>query len=429
MAALMRLQKVDLSLGRRFAWCVFLAMIPLLAFRIFQPDPYFPDEYAHYDVMATIATGDLPMRFSQASGKTADLFACTDLRFGAPLLCGQRGQDASRLPWLGENAASAAAIFFHQVEGRVASIISQSAGVTLISALRGLSLIWTLALALVAVWLSTLVGASGAGSVAVGLLCVTNPLVLSQSAVIQTDVAAACLALTAIAAALVRAPTLGSVVASSTLAALGLLTRWSALIAPVTMLALQWYAGPRRTRALRCLVPAIPVLVAAVLAALDSVFRGGLTSNGLQDQYVREHWDQNPVMAVMLAWIRIPVTLSYPFSSSPARPGAGMIEAAWACVVTATVCVVVARFRSPRGLSSRWGALATGALVYLMCMPVITIATLMAMGIPLFHQPRYLLPGVLLAIVLVASRPRTERYYIAAAGGLWITTGAFILLG
>lgn len=426
---MMRLQEVDLSLGRRFAWCVFLAMVPLLAFRFFQPDPYFPDEYAHYDVMATVATGDVPMRFSQASGKTADLFACTDLRFGAPLLCGQRGQDASRLPWLGENAASAAGIFFHQVEGRVASAISQSADVALITVLRGLSLGWTLALALVAVWLSTLVGASGAGSVAVGLLCVTNPLVLSQSAVIQTDVAAACLALAAIAVALVRAPALRCIVASSTLATLGLLTRWSALIAPVSLLALQWYTGLWRTRALRCLVPAIPVLLAAVLAALDNVLRGGLASNGLQDQYVREHWDQNPVIAVMQAWIRIPVTLSYPFSSSPARPGAGMLEAAWACLVTATVCVVVAGSRSPRGAPSRWGALASGAIAYLVGMPAITIVTLMAMGIPLFHQPRYLLPGVLLAIVLVASRPRTERYYIAASGGLWVTTGAFILLG
>lgn len=428
MSALTRLQEKDLSLARRLMWCAVLAVVPVFAFSLFQPDPYFPDEYAHYDVMASVAGGNLPQRFAQASGQTADLFACTELRLGAPLLCGQDGQDASRLPWSGENAASAAAVFFHVAEGRAAAWMAQTADVSLIGVLRGISVAWTIALALIAVWLATLLGAQGAVSVAAGLLCILNPLVLAQSAVIQTDVPAACLALAALAAALVGLPNFRVAVTSYTLATLGLLTRWSALLAPLALVALQWSSGPRRTRALRCLVPLVPVIVAGLLVALDSALRAGLVTNGLQDQYVRENWDQNPFAAVLQAWIRIPVTLSYPFASSPVRPGAGLLALVWAGVVLTTLWALVALWRSDHVLPQRWHALASATVTYLIAMPVITIVSLMTLGIPLFHQPRYLLPGVLLALVLMASSTRMARFYIALAGALWVTTTGVILL-
>ncbi len=406
--------------------CAALVLVPVLLLRQLHPTPYFPDEYAHFDVLSFVAeTGHLPDRFSTASSQTADIFACSDLRLGAPLDCGAMGQNPERLPWLGENGATAVVGVWYWVEGLVAGVISNGTGVALLDVLRLMSLAWTLGLAVVVVQLVVRLGGTSSVALGCGVFAGVNPLVLVQSTVVQTDIPAAALALTSILVAVWGPSRLRVVATANALAGFAVLVRWSALIAPLALFALEKAPVRDSGSRLRKLAPVFTVIVVVMVSLVDQVVRTGQGSNGLQDAYVRQNWDQRMLPAVFAAWLRIPATLNYPFSSSEVRPGAGLLEVMAALVLLGCLGLTVWAAHRPgpqRGL-------ARATWVYLLVLPAATMTALAVAGLPLFHQPRYLLPGALLAVVIAGVQLGESRLLPRAVAVVWLTTAVYLLVG
>lgn len=408
------------------AVALLLALMPLMVFRVGLAAPYFPDEYAHYDVVASVADGrGLPDRYSQVSSTTADLFACTDLSKGAPLVCGELGQSPDRMPWLGENAATTNLGAWYLASGVFAKYVSEWTGFELLTSARLLSIGWTLLLVLLVVALVLAMGGNPRVAVACAVLASCNPLVLAQSMVVQTDVPAAVLIVAGLVLAIRIAGWGPRLVWANAFVLCSLLVRSSGILAVALVGTLEWSARPGPRRMARASSPLLAVVAWLIILRLETATRGRDQSNGLQNSYVATVWDQRVGHAIWSTWSEIPLALTYPFDSSAVRPAASWLDAGAVILVIGALSYLIWVSLGKAAVAGRFVrpiALVTAGFILLF--PPLTIVGLRFMGLPLFFQPRYLLPAAVVSLSVLAVSPnvKLQRVVQLGAAAVWSAT-------
>lgn len=390
-------------------------------------EPFFPDEFAHFDYVATIASGEgIPDQYTQARSRTADVFACSPLSNVLPLVCGGQGQDPSFLPWQGQNAATVNPPSYYVLTAAGTAIVQETLGADLLTSARISSMMWTLLLCALAAALAVQLGAPAKLAAFLALGLGSSPLVLIQAVVVQTDAAGAALSLLSVIVwmGLRKAPPSVRLSLSLSLAVLASTVRPQSIVAAAAIVVLETRTGSAKGRR-RALIGGLSYVVAVgLIGAIDARLRAGPPENGLLEAYVAENWSQRIADTLIQAWLSAPLVLTWPFETNAVRPGGWILTIGG---VMLSIIVIVFALRATGRFSRAIGIVGFASLFVL---PAILIATVLVRDQALFFQPRYLLTSLAFcACAAVTVRARViERWLPFLAGGLFLVAATGVAL-
>jgi len=117
--------------------------------------------------------------------------------------------------------------------------------------------------------------------------------------------------------------------------------------------------------------------------------------------------------------------LTYPFDSSAVRPAASWLDAGAVILVIGALSYLIWVSLGKAAVAGRFVrpiALVTAGFILLF--PPLTIVGLRFMGLPLFFQPRYLLPAAVVSLSVLAVSPnvKLQRVVQLGAAAVWSAT-------
>ncbi len=374
------------------------------------------DENSHYDYVVRIASqASLPPRDAAISQQALQDWACTEGLGFDELTCGAQVQDPAKAPWEGANTALRYFPTYYALTALPTRIIHDVANTTWLDAARIATTGWLVLLAVGLVLLTRRLGMGVLASLATSVLVCSMPMVVVQGTSMNNDVAGVAIAVLAVWSwlALTGRSTRTRLLVSGGLALAAMTVKENAVVAVLAIALLEWgeqyrTSHPERSawRALR-----LPTLLVTVIGAgyvlllyvLDPLMRGPASSAAeeLVAAAVAAAEPQQWGLATAKAYNYLP----YGFQSAGFIP---VFNGAWAQLVPLLVTMIVVGavvfqvMRSRRSwLTPASGLVAQSALAYLAAFPVMFFVLMKMSGLPLVFQPRYYLPGLVLATAVL----------------------------
>jgi len=399
------------------------------------------DENSHYDYVVRIASeASLPPRDATISQQALQDWACTEGLGFDGLTCGAQIQDPAKAPWEGANTALRYFPTYYALTAIPTRIIHDVAHATWLDAARIATTGWLVLLAIGLVLLTRRLGMGSVQSLATAVLVCSMPMVVVQGTSMNNDVAGVAIAVLAVWSWLALTARSGRtrLLVSGGLALAAMTVKENALVAVLAITLLEWAeqyqtSHPERSawRALRVptlLVTAIGAGYVLLMYVLDPLVRGPASSaaEGLVAAAVAQAEPQQWGPATAKAYNYLP----YGFQSPGFIP---VFNGAWAQLVPLFVTMIVVGalvfqvMRSKRPwFTPAQGILAQSALVYLAAFPVMFFVLMKMSGLPLVFQPRYYLPGLILATAVLFGG-LTRKWSIAALAATGVIY-AFMML-
>lgn len=388
------------------------------------------DENSHYDYVVRIATEtSLPARDATISQQALRDWACSDVLGFDQLTCGADSQDPAKAPWAGANTALRYFPTYYVLTAIPTRIIHDVGNTSWLDAARIATTGWLILLAFGLVLLTRRLGLGVVTSLATTVLVCAMPLVVVQGTSMNNDIAGVAVAVLAVWSwlALRSHPARTRLLVSGGLALAAMTIKENSLVAVLAIAVLEWSdryqaaSGRSVWRALR--LPGITVAsigfgYVLLLYVLDPLVRGpaSVAAEELVATAVAGVEPQDWGLATAKAYNYLP----YGFQTAGFIP---VFNGAWAQLLPILVTMVVVGALVFRVMRTTWpwvsGApaiLAQSALAYLMVFPVLFFVLMKAQGLPLVFQPRYFLPGLVLAAT-VLFLGLSRRWSIAALVG------------
>ena len=421
------------------------ATLVLIGFRLNAVGPMGPfDEETHFDYVSRFAAEwALPAQGDQFGDTIMSEVACFGEAVYFPgVECGVAGQDPSMGPWNGVSSATSYQPTYYVITGLLTRLVHGLIGGYWISAARIASSLWLVLTAVLIVGVSRQLGAGRRVAAFAGAALCAMPMVLVQGTSVTNDVAAMAFTLLAVWAwlRLRDGAQLRRLAISGFVAVTAMTVKETAVVAVLAIAVLE---AQRVGRA-----PGDPPGVLCRLPRrLTPVVAWGRRGSGCHLPCTT-----SPIMwipgceALLRSWKlarpqpsastnpcprRLPRLLGH--RSTPSCSRSAHLQGSWfvtvglvaaALVVGGVGAVVLARERS---LSSAVGA---ASLSYLFAFPVAFILYLHLLGGVLYFQPRYVLPGMCLAVCVLAARTHERRGWVLLAGYfVYATFAARDLLG
>lgn len=406
------------------------------------------DEHTHFDYVVKIAQNLRLPPMSDLLGQTAlQAWACTDAPAFAGLECGAAVQNPSNAPWQGLSTATGYMPWYYVMTGLATRAVHDlPEDASWLEAARAVSVGWLGLLALLVTSIVRRLGGNNILAFSTALILCTMPLVLMQGAAVNPDVPATALALSAVwiwlatsnwtpSLRLVSAGSVGLIaVMAKESAVAGLLVvafleagaRGRAYLADSRERERQREPRPATTSVWRSALPSVAMLVflgvtymVLRLKVMPSLRESGVDLPGAIP--AEESVD-------LSGWVK-EATL-YALESLAVSPE-GVLGGEWFRLPPTILAfcaiggVVFAILRSP----TPWRAtllesVAQGTGLYLLLFPALMLLFLDWQGNYLFFQPRYVLPGMALAVIAFFAGARWGWSLVlgAASLALWLAT-------
>ena len=378
------------------------------------------DEYTHFDYVVRVAEDlDLPP-INDTLGQTALQAAACERAPGFEALYARCGQEIlpAEAPYAGLSTSTGYLPTYYVITGLLARGVfpvvealapDRTAEHNWLMAARAVGSLYLGLLAAVLVLMTRRLGADDRSAVALAVLAATSPLMLLQFSTVNNDALGVLLTAVAVLSWLLLEATRPWVrlIVSYGIALLAVSAKETALVALLCVMVLHashlWHAGHRIRSLVAPLGAGIAVIGAySVARGLWPALTGELPGNDLQADFITSIQGQP-------SWLDVTgSTLSSVVNglSAPISPLAWGGFTSWSVLLAAAAFGgAVARSTTNRfssdGTRSTW-AIATSVAVYLVAFPTVFVTYLDTQGDVLYFQPRYLLPGMALAIGLIA---------------------------
>lgn len=403
------------------------------------------DEYTHFDYVTKVGEELRLPQVNDLLGQTAMRAAVCDAAPGFGALapsCGADILDATRAPYGGTSTATGYLPTYYVITGLGArAIVALPGDLSLLHAARLMGGLYLAITAMLVVGIARRLGASSAVALSFAVLASAAPMVLQQFSTVNNDQLAVTLSLAAVYAylALRESTARRRYLVAFGLAFLAMTVKETALFGVIAVLALavrDAAAGPaeRRWRALSGAAGLAALVVVAAVALREAVYPavvGALPDNGLQNAAIDASQGTPPINLVAGNALRGASTVFE--VTEGALAGVWFAVAGQLLVLVALGLPLAAVLRVQR--RAQWLApRRVLSVVVILGIPLFIagfLAILSVSGLPLFFQPRYLLPSMVLALAVAGSfvRPAWWRLTLPVAGLLAATTAVALVIG